>query len=144
MKFKDLIKKLNIRFTGVNFDKYFLDMEVKIPKKLKLTHKILEKPMTDSIILKEFQPEEVNFGEFVYCLKNPEKSRMLKNDQYNIFYIRSENNILWNVGARWYTVFNTWRIGANFLDFMPLSWSAGTQLVQTKELKPDTSATIKT
>lgn len=114
MKIK--IGQYNIGSISDNFQKHFGNMDFKIPKKLELKHKILDRYMTTKEILKEWHPQKVTLGEFVWALDNPKK--MLKNSYpnilyiSNIFYIRDSDNILHAVIAGWHSDSNDWGIDA--------------------------------
>ena len=90
-----------IGYISQKFKDNFSGMEVKMPKKLKLEHKVLEKPMIDKDILREWKPKEATLGELAWAMKNPEKAEMLMSGYANIFYIRDKINTLWAVRAYW-------------------------------------------
>lgn len=124
MKFKDL---KNAYFLGDNFKKYFGDIEFKIPKRLKLQSRILERSMLDREILDEFKPQESNLGELAWAIQNSQKANLVENGYANIFYIRDKNNTLWAVVALWY-VGDGWYFEAYSVED-PGRWDEGCQVL---------------
>lgn len=143
MKIK--LNNYNIKYIGNNFTKHFCNMEFEIPKKLKLEYKVLDKTMSDKVILEKFSPKEVNLGEFIWALENCKD--MLKNSYANIFYIRDKNNTLWAVNAGWNSVYRGWYVSAYSVED-PDGWNAGVQVLSRKfsslALEPLDSLSLET
>ena len=117
------VGKNKILYVGDSFKKHFCSIDVKIPKKLKLKSKILEKWMLDQDILNHLKPKESNLGELAWALKN--ESRMLKNGYANIFYVRDKKNTLWAVNAGWSS--DGWSVYAYSVTD-PYGWDDGSQV----------------
>lgn len=128
IKTKDYFQpnKNNISYVGSQFLEVFGKMEFKIPKKLELQAKILERSMTDKEILAEFKPKESTLGELTWAMKNEKK--MLKNGYANIFYIRDNKGTLWAVHARWYVGRGGWGVFAASVA-RPSRWGRGCRVV---------------
>ena len=122
------INKNNIKYLGDKFKAHF-SYDFTVPKKLKLTHKVLEKSMLDKEILEEFKPKESTLGEFAWALKN--EKAMLKNGWSNIFYIRDKDNNLWAVRACWNDFGGGWLVDAASVSG-PVEWLAGRQVVSQR------------
>ena len=120
--------KNNIKYIGDNFKTHF-SYGFKVPKKLKLEHKILDKNMLDKEILEQWKPQESTLGELVWALENYEA--ILKNGNANIFYIRDKDLRLWAVSAGWGSVHGGWSVYAISVGY-PGPWSAGSQVVSRK------------
>lgn len=128
---KQQLKKFNIGYTGSNFEAHFMGMEFTLPKKPKLTFKVLEKPMTDQAILSELKPEETTLGEFLWAIKNHKKILDDKNYISNIFYIRDKQNTLWAVDAFFRAGNGYWDADASSVGG-PDEWPAGYRVVSGK------------
>ena len=112
----------NIGYISQLFKDIFGDMDVKIPKKLKLEVKVLDKPMTDQKIFDEWQPKESTLGEFAWALKN--EPRMLKNGYASIFYVRDNRNTLWAVYAGWRPRCGGWGVNVSSVAYLS-GWGGG-------------------
>lgn len=128
---KQQLKKFNIGYTGSNFEAHFMGMEFTLPKKPKLTFKVLEKPMTVQAILSKLKPEETTLGEFLWAIKNHKKILDDKNHISNIFYIRDKQNTLWAVFAFFYAGSGYWYANAFSVED-PDAWDAGHRMVSGK------------
>ena len=117
--------KNNIKYIGDNFKTHF-SYDFKVPKKLKLEHKILDKNMLDKEILEQWKPQESTLGELVWALENYEA--ILKNGNANIFYIRDKDLRLWAVYARWFSVDGGWDVYTRSV-VDPRRWRAADQVL---------------
>ncbi len=111
---------------GSNFQEWFEGMEVKIPKKLELYGRTLEKDMLDEEILKEWRPSKMTLGELAYALKN--EVGLLKNGYGNIFYIKDKDDTLRAVRAYWSAGSGGWFVSARSVT-LSYGWGAGDQVV---------------
>lgn len=120
------LNKNNIKYLGSDFQGHFSDTEFKVPKKLKLQHKVLNKYTLDEEILKEFKPQESTLGELIWALNN--YKGLIKNGWPNIFYIRDKDNVLWAVGASWGSFLGGWSLSACSVT-RRVGWDEGDQVV---------------
>ena len=120
------IGKNNIKYLGDNFKDWFEGMDDK-PVKKKLYSMVLDKPMNDEEIKKEYNPSEVSLGEVAEYIKN-------KTEGWYVFYAKDKDGIVRAVRACWDADCGGWTVGASSVE-APRGWCDGDQFLSRDPFK---------